>query len=136
MRIGVDATPLRERAGGIRRYTHQLLCGLARKAPEIELVLFGSPSLDGPDAPEAVTWDLVDYPGKRWVELFRVPRETERIDLFHGPNYFGPLLGRTPLVLTVHDMTVFLAAEGASRPAAHPASRVPPGAQSSARRAS
>ncbi len=117
LRIGIDATPLRTRENGIGRYTDQLVRGLAQRAPELQLVLFGRRSLDETPGTRGATWDTIDFPCKRWIDPFHLIGAARRIDLFHGTNYMAPLLDRLPCVITIHDMTVFL------QPETHPWAR-------------
>jgi len=50
-------------------------------------------------------WEVRDAPLRSWFELL-TPRS--QVDLFHGLNYAAPLIGSTPSVLTIHDLTVHL----------------------------
>lgn len=117
MRIGIDATPLRTRENGIGRYTDRLVRGLAQRAPELELVLFGRRSVDESPGTRGASWDPIDFPGKRWLDPFHLIGAARRIDLFHGTNYMAPLFNCLPRVITIHDMTVFL------QPETHPWAR-------------
>lgn len=118
MRIGIDASPLAVRFGGIRRYTERLIHALPRLDPRNEYVLYGRASGSaGRELPANVAWETLRFPFKSWLDLVHLPRANGRIDLFHGTNYTAPLLNRFPTVVTVHDLTVHLF------PANHPRRR-------------
>jgi glycosyltransferase involved in cell wall biosynthesis len=114
LRIGIDASPLAVPFGGIRRYTEQIIQGLAGTGAPHDLVLFGPvkariPGIDG------VSWETTRHPLRPFLELVRLPGARGRIDLFHGPNYVAPLASPVPTVLTVHDLTVHLFPESHPR---------------------
>lgn len=106
MRIGIDARPLKARSGGIRRYTEQLILSLARIDDQNEYRIF-SPVVRPASfqVSENVSWEVRESPLRSWFELLK-PRT--HVDLFHGLNYAAPLVGSTPSVLTIHDLTVHL----------------------------
>ncbi len=112
MRIALDATPLIEPAGGVRRYLVELVRALASSYPGDEFHLLT----------DARNWiaepDLSDYPnvlatppggpaffGKWWS--MALPWELRRrgIDIFHGTDFAVPYAGGTPRVLTLHDLS-------------------------------
>jgi glycosyltransferase involved in cell wall biosynthesis len=106
-RIGFDARALVFPAGGIRRYVRELFSRLPALAPDIEFVAIDSPR--GCDlipgtvrGPEAVT--LPTNLARAAVALPAVVAQA-RLDVFHAPAYTAPLVGRTPVVLTVHDVS-------------------------------
>jgi glycosyltransferase involved in cell wall biosynthesis len=108
MRIAMDGRPLASPRGGIRRYVECLAGGLARVAPQHEVVLCGlargvaaglDPALGA--RPERVA-------GARWVDHAWLASAPGRFDLYHGTNYVAPWWSRPPVVITVHDLTVQL----------------------------
>ncbi len=116
MRIGIDYTAAVRQQAGIGRYTRSLIRALADLDRDNEYVLFvagGWGDGDGlgpwPDNFRLRTVPLSD----RWLNLLwqrlRVPVPiqwvTGPLDLFHSPDFVLPPLGRTPAVLTVHDLS-------------------------------
>ena len=109
MRIGIDAKPLGAQYGGIRRYTEELVRGLARVDGDNEYLLFSVPADHGAeDLGPRVARASHAFPLKSWLDLLRLAGAKGRIDLFHGTNYSAPLAADFPTVLTVHDLTVKL----------------------------
>jgi glycosyltransferase involved in cell wall biosynthesis len=123
MRIGFDATSLVGPRSGIGRYAGELLTALVRELPDERFVLLahrrpaldptlaGHPSvarLRGPEAPSRLAWIHLVLP----VEL-----AAARLDVCHFANYQAPLRVGTPVVLTLHDLSLL------ERPAEHPRRR-------------
>jgi glycosyltransferase involved in cell wall biosynthesis len=92
VKVAVDTTPLRLTGAGTARYLRNLL---ARLEPEHEVrrVAFG-----GAGKASVLARELVWYP----FALGRV----DGADVLHCPTYYGPLRSRTPLVVTVLDLSV------------------------------
>lgn len=111
MRVALDATPLTLSSGGLRRYVEQLAQSLAAAFPEDEYWLVS----DQPFRPPATPANLhcgrppANALERRWW-LIGLPRRLRQmgLDLFHGTNFEVPWLGRTPAVLTVHDLSPWL----------------------------
>jgi glycosyltransferase involved in cell wall biosynthesis len=116
MRIGIDYTAAVRQGGGIGRYTRNLIRALAQLDTENQYILFvaggwGEGDGLGPwPANFRVRWiPLSD----RWVHVFwqrlRLPVPVQTItgalDLFHSPDFVLPPTGRTPAILTVHDLS-------------------------------
>jgi len=109
VRIGIDASALRVQFGGIQRYTDQLLRGLERVDRENRYVLYRAPDEEWSYAlPARFERDRRQLPLKRWIDSVFLADPVHKLDLFHGTNYWAPLLHRYPSVLTVHDLTVRL----------------------------
>jgi len=91
MRVGIDTTPLRLTRAGTARYLRGLLEHLD---VDVRPLAFGSA-------------------GRAWVlarELLWYPfvlGGAGGLDVLHCPTYYGPLRSRAPLVVTVHDLSVF-----------------------------
>src|SRR5208282_344559 len=100
MNIALDGTPVADAPHtGIARYTEQLAGALAAIHPEARITLESRPQ------------DAGILEGRWWsIGLPRRLRETEAT-LFHGTDYSVPLLGRTPSVVTVHDLSPLRAGE-------------------------
>lgn len=102
MRIGIDASPMVGRQGGVGRYTAKLISHLIRLAPEEEFVLYRTGMWD--KSAEAEGWGA----GVRVVSapklLVRARSRLDRLDVYHGTNYRLRGTGRRGTVLTIHDL--------------------------------
>jgi glycosyltransferase involved in cell wall biosynthesis len=104
----MDATPLSVKTGGVRRYTAELACTLARMYQHDAYYLVSDQRFDSP----AVFPNLIKcLPPRgaltrRWwtVGLARELRRLEA-DVFHGTDFAVPYLPLRPTVVTVHDCT-------------------------------
>jgi glycosyltransferase involved in cell wall biosynthesis len=107
MRIAIDARELAGRPTGVGRYLAELLRGWddLAGAHAHEFILCAP----GPVAqPASLPSKLVMAPGAgtAWEQL-TLPRLVARADadVLFAPGYTGPLLSRTPMVATVHDVS-------------------------------
>jgi glycosyltransferase involved in cell wall biosynthesis len=103
MKVALDATPLTEATGGIRRYTVELAKALARCFPQDEYLLVSDQSYQHPEC-DGVS--CVQGRGKRWW-LHGLPRflARERVDVFHGTDFAVPYWPARPAVMTIHDLS-------------------------------
>jgi glycosyltransferase involved in cell wall biosynthesis len=110
MRIGIDASPLGVRFGGICRYTERLIRSLSRIDDRNEYLLYAPAGCHGENGfGRNVAWDEdARFPLRSWTLLLRLGHADDKLDLFHGTNYGAPVFNRFPTVLTVHDLTVQL----------------------------
>jgi glycosyltransferase involved in cell wall biosynthesis len=103
MRIGIDATPIFLRKGGIGFYTHNLLESLTRIDTKNEYILFKT-TQSQPEAPIP----FISRPNVRviytpkWLQKRRCYKE--RIDLYHGTNFRLRGRGRKGNCVTIHDL--------------------------------
>ncbi|HNW55846.1 MAG TPA: glycosyltransferase family 1 protein [bacterium] len=118
MRIAVDVRPLLARQiSGIPEYTGRLIEALIKAHPEVEWVLFYSSWKKKPnnwlhltDRPN-VSWQQLKMPNKlinTFASLFNRPFIDKQIqaDVWLLPHFnFTPLSGRTPTILTIHDLS-------------------------------
>jgi len=100
-RLTIDARWL---VGGIGTYTRELLQGLSRQASE-----FGVHAITREQHREAVEpWcarvTVVNTPIYTVREQWAIPWAASGTELLHVPHYNVPLLMRTPLVVTIHDV--------------------------------
>ncbi|MDW8131016.1 MAG: glycosyltransferase family 1 protein, partial [Bryobacterales bacterium] len=111
MRVALDATPLTLSSGGLRRYVEELARALAASFPEDQYWLVSDQPFRPLSAPGNLRCGRPPSGGiaRRWW-LAGLPRELEQVgaDLFHGTNFEVPWRGRTPAVLTVHDLSPWL----------------------------
>jgi len=113
-RIVLDGWPLQARSAGVAVYVRELLAALVAQAPAAALELFGARGLGADDqpVPTGVRWRRAwRYPLVMGVPP-RVPQLTTlesvlgEVDCFHATAYAMPRTRRTPVVLTVHDLTL------------------------------
>ncbi len=97
--IALDGTPLSALHTGIARYTAELMAALTRLKPDIEFVAIRPPAKPG----------LLEG---RWWSI-GLPRRLRQMKaaLFHGTDFAVPMLGRTPSIVTVHDLSPLRARE-------------------------
>ncbi|MDP9171962.1 MAG: glycosyltransferase family 4 protein, partial [Acidobacteriota bacterium] len=109
MKVALDATPLILSSGGLPRYVNELSLALAAEYPEDTYLLLS----DQPFAlPENKPLNLLrgtspqtDADRRWWLwGLHQAIRESGA-QLFHGTNFEVPYLGRTPAILTIHDLS-------------------------------
>lgn len=116
VRIGIDYTAAVHQQGGIGRYTRSLVRALSQLDTQNQYVLFVAGTKAEGDG-------LGDWPknfrlhpvpvSDRWLNILwqrlRVPLPiqvwTGPLELFHSPDFVLPPLGRTPAVLTIHDLS-------------------------------
>lgn len=116
MRIGIDYTAAVRQGGGIGRYTRNLIRALANLDRQHQYTLFVAGR--GIDRRSVGSWPanfrvrLIPV-SDRWLHIFwqrlRVPIPVQTVtgplDLFHSPDFVLPPVGRTPAMVTVHDLS-------------------------------
>ncbi|RPI54482.1 MAG: glycosyltransferase family 1 protein, partial [Chloroflexi bacterium] len=116
MRVGIDYTAAGLQGGGIGRYTRNLVQALAGLDGRNEYVLLAAGGWGPSGAPAGCppNFRLRSIPlSDRWLNVIwqrlRLPLPvqlvTGRLDLYHSPDFVLPPVGRTPTVLTVHDLS-------------------------------
>ncbi len=116
VRIGIDYTAAVKQRAGIGRYTRNLIGALAEVDAQNEYALFVAGGRTEKD-------DLRSWPANfrvrsvplsdRWMHILwqrlRLPVPVQAVtgplDLFHSPDFVLPPTGRTPTILTVHDLS-------------------------------
>ena len=103
MNVALDATPLTEPTGGIRRYTLELARALAYQFPQDGITLISDQSYQHPRINGV---QFLSQPAPHWWSL-NLPRALARhnIHLFHGTDFAVPYLPLRPSVLTIHDLS-------------------------------
>lgn len=103
MRIGIDATPLFLRKGGIGYYTLNLLEALTGLDPQNEYLLFKTT----PRPPESP----IPFLTRPNVRIIHTPKSRQKwrsykegLDLYHGTNFRLRGRGRKGNVVTIHDL--------------------------------
>jgi glycosyltransferase involved in cell wall biosynthesis len=103
MRIGIDATPILLRKGGIGYYTYNLLDHLTRVDTQNEYILFETTQKE-PESPIP----FISRPNVRSIYTPKMLQKwrcrKERIDLYHGTNFRLRGKGRKGNIVTIHDL--------------------------------
>ena len=106
LRVGLDGRAFSSPAAGVRRYVNALVPALRALNLPLDLVLLGGSARDVPAGFEHVAeprhpptnlgWTLVGLP---------LAARRGRIQLLHAPAYTAPVGIRTPIVVTIHDVS-------------------------------
>lgn len=117
MRIGIDYTAAVRQRAGIGRYTRNLIQAVSsrdRRNAYVLLVAGAGVARHALVDPRAGNVDVRWVPiSDRWLHIIwqrlRVPvpvqAVTGRLDLFHSPDFVLPPVGKTPSIVTVHDLS-------------------------------
>jgi glycosyltransferase involved in cell wall biosynthesis len=99
--VSIDARLL---VGGIGTYTRHILEGLSKHGNGFEVHAITREQ----DRAEVKRWcprvTVVNTPIYTVREQWEIPRAAKGCDLLHVPHFNAPLLQRTPLVITIHDL--------------------------------
>jgi len=103
----LDATPLTLTSGGLARYVAELSLALARGFPGDTYVLLSDQTFALPaGAPSnLIAGTRVWRGGRWWLQGVRHAIADAGAQIFHGTNFEVPYLGRTPAILTIHDLS-------------------------------
>lgn len=108
--IGFDATPLQiARHSGVGNYTAQLLTALINRADERRYALLANRTLNGETPPGTLGQAGHGFPNRSaWMQMM-LPRDLAalRPDVCHFTNSLAPLRAPCPVVITLHDMSLF-----------------------------
>ena len=107
MRIGIDGRELLHgRITGIGRFLRNFLEGVAALRPPHDILVYGDARTDPGAVPPPATLRVVPGRTTLWWDHVSLPRAAARdgVDVLFSPYDKGPLRGRCPLVLTVHDL--------------------------------
>jgi glycosyltransferase involved in cell wall biosynthesis len=106
LRVGIDGRVFSSPAAGVRRYVHALVPALRALNAPLDLVVLGGSARDVPEGLEHVAeprhpptnlgWTLVGLP---------LAARRARVKLLHAPAYTAPVGIRTPVVVTIHDVS-------------------------------
>jgi glycosyltransferase involved in cell wall biosynthesis len=106
LRVGFDGRAFSSPAAGVRRYVNALVPALRALGVPLDLVALGGLPVDVPAGmthvaeprhpPTNLGWTLVGLP---------IAARRARIDLLHAPAYTAPVGIRTPVVVTIHDVS-------------------------------
>ncbi len=91
-------------------YTARLVEALVSVAPEDSVFLFAHQPIEG--LPKGLPVRVITSPASNQHTFlqFKLPKLLIKygIDILHGPNFYLPLFGKTPSVVTVHDLSAQL----------------------------
>lgn len=106
LRVGIDGRVFSSPAAGVRRYVNALVPALRALNVPLDLVMLGGLARDLPPGFEHVAeprhpptnlgWTLVGLP---------LAARRARVQLLHAPAYTAPVGIRTPVVVTIHDVS-------------------------------
>jgi len=113
VRLSIDASAVPTRPAGAGRYVLELVAALGAR-PEVGLVVVarrGDGARWRERAPLAEVVEVAPVPRPlrlAWeqADLWRLLERLD-VDVHHSPHYTMPELSRRPVVVTVHDLTVF-----------------------------
>jgi len=109
VKIALDATPLTLTSGGLPRYVNELSVALAQAWPEDTYYLLSDQPFQMPERAPAnlVRGRGPHSPADRrwWLWGLRNAIHETGSEVFHGTNFEVPYLGRTPSILTIHDLS-------------------------------
>lgn len=110
MRIGIDAKPAAEVAGGRGRYVRELLRHLPRVAGDERFVLFARRPWSGAELDERFTWRLHQGREPLW-NVRAAARIGRECDVYlTTDSYLTGWFARVPSVIMLHDLIAFSAA--------------------------
>jgi glycosyltransferase involved in cell wall biosynthesis len=113
MNIGIDISCLSAAKTGVGLYTYHLIQALLAIDTVNRYYLFSAQPVELPDAVKAavpvVSASHLKITTPLWEQV-QLPRllTKNKIDVFHTPNYVAPILSHIPIVITVHDLSVYL----------------------------
>ncbi|MCG3175931.1 MAG: D-inositol-3-phosphate glycosyltransferase [Candidatus Omnitrophica bacterium] len=99
---------------GIGRYVRELTGAMGRSGGSLGLGYILPSSIPPPGASPVVRCDRPIYDPR---EQFDLPRLSRSWRLLHSPHFNAPIFGRTPLVVTIHDL-IYVTEPGAAPSAA------------------
>ena len=111
-RVAVNLTWIAPgRVGGSEQYLARQLLGLGEVSADVDVEILCTPSFERVHTPLAERFDLVTTPIDRDNRAVRIALEhswlaarTRHADLVHHGGGTTPMIGRRPIVLTIHDL--------------------------------
>ncbi|MCP4268627.1 MAG: glycosyltransferase family 4 protein [Candidatus Brocadiaceae bacterium] len=118
MRIAIDVRMVGQFMHGISRYAYNLIKGLSEADKRNDYVLLANDNFLGDFVSSRGNFSLRVINSRLYGirEQFTIPRvlREEKIDIFHSPSFFGPVLGGCKVIMTIHDMIHVLFPEESS----------------------
>jgi glycosyltransferase involved in cell wall biosynthesis len=122
MKIAIDARLTQSSRVGIGEYILNLIINISKNHPEIDLFLIFHKKEKIPTLLNELKCEIYsnapsysDYGFREWWEHFRLPKllELKKIDLYHSPNYYLPILlkAKCKTVVTMYDASLFAVPE-------------------------
>ncbi len=118
MRIAIDTRMIGSFKHGISRYAYNLIKGISDVDKKNDYVLISNDNYlnDFVSSRENFSLRLTKprlYGIREQITIPRVLKE-EKVDIFHSPSFFGPIIGECKVVMTIHDMIHVLFPEESS----------------------
>ncbi len=118
MRIAIDARMIGPFMHGISRYAYNLIKGISEADKKNDYVLLLNDNFlkDFVSTRENFSLKIIKsrlYGVREQITIPRVLKE-EKIDIFHSPSFFGPVLEACKVIMTIHDMIHILFPEESS----------------------
>ncbi len=108
MKIAIDVRMITPHTHGISRYAYSLIEGLSTIDKKNDYVLVSNDTfLQGfVSSHENFSLKLVRSKLYGFSEQITIPRllNKNKIDIFHSPSFFGPVLVKCKVIMTIHDM--------------------------------
>jgi glycosyltransferase involved in cell wall biosynthesis len=106
LRVGIDGRAFTSPAAGVRRYVRHLVPALLELGEPLTLVGLGGDAGALPRGLEHVGAPMHPPTNLGWT-LVGLPSAASRarVDVIHAPAYTAPFLSRTPIVVTIHDVS-------------------------------
>ena len=118
MKIAIDVRMVGQFMHGISRYAYNLIKGISEADKRNDYLLIANDNFLGDFVSSRGNFSLrVINSGLYGIrEQFTIPRvlREEKIDIFHSPSFFGPVLGGCKVIMTIHDMIHVLFPEESS----------------------
>jgi glycosyltransferase involved in cell wall biosynthesis len=113
MKIGIDISCLAAAKTGVGLYTYHLIQALLAADMVNRYYLFSAQPVELPDSVKTAVSMVSDSHPKITTPIWEqvlLPRllTKAKIDVFHTPNYVAPIVSSIPVIITVHDLSVFL----------------------------
>jgi glycosyltransferase involved in cell wall biosynthesis len=122
MRVGIYIDVLKRELRGIGYHVYELIHNLSMIDKENEYFLYYQCSILQKNnaihyCPQALNFHLrpvrfpdawfFNHPTVWWEYYLPLVIQMDRIDIFHGPNYFLPTIPREKAIVTIHDLAFF-----------------------------
>jgi glycosyltransferase involved in cell wall biosynthesis len=106
LKVGIDGRAFSSPAAGVRRYVSSLVAALKAIDQTLEVIALGG-ARDVVPADLALVEEGWHPPTNLGWSTVGLPRAAARagVDVIHAPAYTAPLWSRTPVVLTIHDVS-------------------------------
>jgi glycosyltransferase involved in cell wall biosynthesis len=106
LRVGLDGRAFSSPAAGVRRYVGGLVPALRALGAPLDVVVLGGSRDAAPPGIEYVAEPMHPPTNLGWTLVgLALAARRARVDVLHAPAYTAPIGLRTPVVVTVHDVS-------------------------------